>query len=77
VFCKPGSAFWICVRMVWEDIPPNVTNGPIMVAYAHAKIVTIAYLSIVGGDDSVRRSSKEWVEALGILAVYWRPLDCV
>ena len=57
---RPGpEAYWI--------------NGPTIVAKTHAKIGMTAHLSSIGVENLARLNSKECIEALDILALYWRP----
>jgi hypothetical protein len=58
---------------------PAVTksnNGYTIKAKTHAKIGTIAHLSIIGVEDLPRPNSKECFEALGILAPYGVRVGC-
>ena len=51
----------------------KVINGPTIAAQAHTKIGMISHLSIIGVEDLARPNSKEYIEALDILALYWCP----
>ena len=46
-------------------------KGDTIKAKTHAEIGTIAHLSIIGVEDLGRPNSKECIEALDILALYW------
>src|ERR1700730_18316848 len=61
------------LRSVRPGPAADWVNGPTIVAKTHAKIGMTAHLSRIGVEHLARPNSKECIEALDILTLYWRP----